>query len=137
MSDEKLTRERPARRQRTPIGTGNVLVAEQRPGYVRRFVNDTNGRVERFIAAGYEPVHSASADLSNGRMKPSSMGDSVIRKPVGGGISAVLMEIPEEFYEEDQAAKQRDVDRIEASLQPRIPAGQTSSEGQYGHVQIG
>jgi hypothetical protein len=118
------------RRKRTPIGTGNVLTAEQRPGFVRRYVNDHDGRVERFIEAGYTPVLDANADTSaNKASKPSLMGD-VVRKSVGGGRHAVLMEIPKEWYDEDQAEKQKEVDAREGSMEPN------TREGQFGSVTI-
>jgi len=118
------------RKKRIPIGTGNVLTAEQRPGFVRRFVNDHDGRVERFIEAGYTPVLDANADTSSkNTSKPSLMGD-VVRKAVGGGRHAVLMEIPKEWYDEDQAEKQKEVDAREGSMEPN------TREGQFGSVVI-
>jgi len=115
------------RKKRIPIGTGNVLTAEQRPGFVRRFVNDHDGRVERFIEAGYTPVLDANADTSSkNTSKPSLMGD-VVRKAVGGGRHAVLMEIPKEWYDEDQAEKQKEVDAREGSMEPNTREGQVGS----------
>lgn len=137
MNDKtQMTRERPARRQRFPLGTGDVLTAEQRPGFVRRYVNDKDDRVRRFVAAGYEPVHDPNADTSQGRSgRATNTGDSIVRKPVGGGVEAVLMEIPEEFYREDQAAKQSRVDMDEQAMQPRH-GGTPNAQGQYGGVSI-
>ena len=44
--DEKVAfSQRPVR---VPIGTRNVLTAPQRPGFVRRFVNDEPGRISQF-----------------------------------------------------------------------------------------
>jgi hypothetical protein len=118
------------RNKRIPIGTGNVLTAEQRPGFVRRFVNDQDGRVERFKDAGYTPVLDQSADTSaQGAGKPSLLGN-VVRKSVGGGRHAVLMEIPQEWYDEDQELKQREVDAKEGSMEPN------TREGQFGSVTI-
>lgn len=123
----ELKRERP---KRIPIGTGNVLTAEQRPGFVRRYVNDHDGRVDRFIEAGYTPVLKPGADTSAQRTgKPSLMGD-VVRKSVGGGMHAVLMEIPQEWYDEDQKEKQKEVDAKENSMDPN------TREGQFGSVTI-
>jgi hypothetical protein len=57
------------------------------------------------------------------------MGD-VVRKSVGGGRHAVLMEIPKEWYDEDQAEKQKEVDAREGSMEPN------TREGQFGSVTI-
>jgi len=123
----EIRRQRPTR---TPIGAGNVLTAQQRPGYVRRFVNDVDGRVERFIEAGYEPVKTPMADTSDPKAGKASILSNVVRKPVGGGMHAVLMEIPEYWHAEDQAARQREVDAIEETMAPN------EDEGQFGKVEI-
>jgi hypothetical protein len=109
MSTEKVVRER--RPNRKPIGTGDVLTAKKRPGFVRRWVNDVQDRVERFLDAGYELVKDRTQDTSApGVGVPTHLGSSECRKPVGGGVHAVLMEIPEDWYEQDQAEKQKRVD---------------------------
>jgi len=82
------------RRKRSQFGPQLKLQAEQRKGFKRRWFNDKEGRVEMMSTQDdYEPVKD-----ENGR---------VIRRPVGGGMSAVLMEIPEEYYAENQAEKRR------------------------------
>lgn len=111
--------------KRVPVGARNKLTTDERQGYKRRWVNDVDGRIEMFKEAGYEPVQ-----------KPTKVGDpiaaqatqqgSVVRKPVGGGINAVLMEIPEEFYAADQSAKERVLKQKEQSLLSE------ATEGFYG-----
>lgn len=124
--EQSMVRERKARK---PIGTVSVLDAAPRPGFHRRYVNDDPGRVQRFIEAGYEPVRDPSQNQS--RQESSALGDSIIRQHVGGGKTAVLMEIPDEWHAEDQAAKAAVVDRTEEGL--RGP----QAEGHYGKVRIG
>lgn len=118
------------RATRRPIGTGDVLTAAKREGYVRRYVNDQDGRVERFLEAGYQIVIEPDADTSADKAgKPTLLGTNV-RKSVGGGRHAVLMEIKEEFYNEDQEAKQEQVDALENAMEPN------AGEGQFGKVSI-
>lgn len=107
---------RPSRtNKRTPIGTRSVLRAEQREGYVRRFVNDEPGRIKMFEEAGYQIVTDGSAPSD--RNVGDSLGTgSVVSKHVGGGTRAVLMEIPVEFYEEDMKAKEDLVKAKEAMM---------------------
>lgn len=80
-------------RRRAEIGTGDYkLAAPQRAGFVRRWVNDVVGRVDRFKSNGWDPVTDHGVDVRH----------------VGGAkapLNAVLMEIPEEFYNEDQQKK--------------------------------
>lgn len=127
--------QRANRPKRTPLGIRNVLTAEQRPGFVRRWVNDVDDRLSRAKEAGYSPVLKP-ADTSDPRAGADSQMASAVAKSVGGGTRAVLMEIPEEFYREDQTAKQRAVDATESGLrrQPGIKGQQYG--GTYGKVEI-
>ena len=103
------------RPKRVPIGTRNVLTYPPIPGYVTRVVNDTEDRIQRFKEAGYEVVTSDELLGDRACGAAGSVG-SEVSKPVGGGRRGVLMKIKEEFYKEDQAAKQKEVDEKEASL---------------------
>lgn len=124
------TENRPNRRQsprpkRTPIGTRNKLTAEPREGYVRRWVNDRDGRVQMFEEAGYEVVRKPT-EVGEGVSAEATQLGSVVRKPVGGGVNAVLMEIPKEWNEEDQARKEDALKQKEKSLLSE------AKEGFYG-----
>lgn len=123
----------PDRPKRIPLGTRNVLTAPKRPGYVRRFVNDENDRVAQFEAAGYEVVREA-VEVGDPKAGNGSQVGSVVRPPVGAGRSAVLMEIPEEYYLEDQKAKQDRVDAGERDMRANLNSGR---DGTYGKVEIG
>jgi len=96
-------KERPKRRN---FGVaGGKLNFEERPGYQRRVVNDVDGRVAELEEYGYEVVRKPAEAGEQSAGDASKLG-SVVRKPVGGGVEGVLMEIPKEWYEEDQAAKE-------------------------------
>lgn len=135
MKPDQSGAQRANRPKRTPLGTRNVLTAEQRPGFVRRWVNDVDDRLERAKDAGYTSV-----------LKPTEVGDpkagadsqmgTIVAKSVGGGTRAVLMEIPEQFYREDQDAKARRVDATEQGLkrQPGVKGKQYG--GVYGSATI-
>jgi len=103
------------RKKRIPMGTRDRLRYPERKGYKRRVFNDDHDRIQRALDAGYEFVsgnHPGGDPIAG---KPSQQG-SKIMKEVGGGIKGYLMEIPEEFYEEDQKAKQDEIDRQEAYM---------------------
>lgn len=132
-----LRKQQPQRKKRTPIGVRNVLTAPVRDGYVRRWVNDRDDRIERFREAGYEPV---TADFKGGDPQlgdPSKPGSTVV-KSVGGGVKSVLMEIPKEYYDEDQVVKIEGNRKRLAALKPE--AQQAVSEGGgaqvFGEIKI-
>jgi hypothetical protein len=127
--------QRANRPKRTPLGIRNVLTAEQRPGFVRRWVNDVDDRLSRAKEAGYMPVMKPTETADPRAGADSQMG-SLVAKSVGGGTRAVLMEIPEEFYRADQDEKQKAVNATESGLrrQPGIKGQQYG--GTYGKVEI-
>jgi hypothetical protein len=111
----------------------------QRPGYIRRVVNDDKDRIKRFEAAGYEVVRGPVENASDGQVgRASQIGDAVTR-PVGQGMQGVLMEIPKEWYDEDQADKQSEIDAMEDSMRRRFRKSTNPNEedGVYGKVDIG
>lgn len=102
-------------RKRVPLGTRNILTAPKKSGFVRRFVNDKGDRVESFKAAGWNAVDE---DVQVGDQKigkASNMG-SLVNPHVGGGQRAVLMEIPEDVYNEDRAASQASITKVENEI---------------------
>lgn len=103
----------------------NTLTTDQRPGFVRRVVNDVNGKVEKLLSFGYELVRTPTK-VGDERAGAATQLGSVVRKPVGGGVDAVLMEIPEEFYREDQQAKVAKTKEVERALLAE------ANEGFYG-----
>lgn len=116
---------------RTPVsGARDVLaVQNQDPNYVYRWVNDTEGRLEKFKAAGYEPVTS-DLEVGGKTVDRNSKLGSVITKSVGGKVTAVLMRIPREWYDEDQKAKQDQLDVSDKALR-------ADSQADYGTLTIG
>lgn len=98
--------------ERVPFGTVRLrLTGPQRKGFVQRYFNDINegDRIRAAHLAGYTMVN----DPRTG--KP-------ISHPVGpnphssGRLQAFLMEIPQEFYDADFAAKQEAIDTIQMDL---------------------
>lgn len=85
---------------------------------MRRLVNDTDDRIERFKKAGWTPVEGERIGDPHAA-DPSSMG-SASMKSVGAGTKAMLMEIPEEYYNADQADKQKAVNELEAAMESEI-----------------
>ena len=112
------TKRAPERKKRIPVsGEGrNILTIENRdPAYNYRWVNDKDGRIQRFIDGGWEFVaHDTEVGERsvNNAKDPSSM----VSKEVGQGMTAFLMRIKREWFEEDKAAKQKRIDETEESM---------------------
>jgi hypothetical protein len=132
MADSGINKDRGMKRpKRVPVGVRNILTAPKREGYVRRFVNDTPGRISQFEAAGYTTVKESVnvGDPSAGKSKHPGAITSV---PAGSGVNAVLMEIRKDLYDEDQARKQAQIKMSENDItrEGQHPGGLT------GRVQI-
>jgi len=119
-------------KKRIPLHKRNTIKSEARPGFVRRIVNDTAGRVQAFIDAGYTVVTDGTEVGDHATGLSSGTGTASTRQ-VGGGVQGVLMEIPVELYNEDQAEKQAQVDQTEHAI---LPEEQDMQGKMYGSVSI-
>ena len=125
------------KRVRVPMGARRLKLqlsdAEQKAfedaGFVTRWVNDNDGRVERALAGGYNfvspdearsvgsaEIHQGNTDVGKKVSKVVSRGEPIIR--------AYLMKIEKEYYDEDQEAKEQINRRVDDAL-----AGEGSGEG--------
>jgi hypothetical protein len=108
------TRDETGRSKRVPLGVArSKLSVPTRQGYVRRWINDTEGRLINATEGGYEyaqdqSLQIGSPDIDNENRDLGARISRVVDKSTGQ--KAYLMEIKEEFYKEDQAAKQKDLD---------------------------
>jgi len=132
--DNKKVEEKTAAkaRKRVPLGSRNVLTAPQRPGYKRRFVNDTKDRIQQFQEAGYSIVEGQVpvGDPKIGR--PGQLGNVVSSQ--GDGQRKVLMEIPIEHYNEDYMAQQAKIEQTEREI--RRNQETPGKDGLTGQVSI-
>ena len=110
-------REETGRRRRIPLGTASLKMAyADRPGYHRHWMNDRSNRIHAAEQAGYTFVEA----FNDGRKEKVSR--RVGSHEDGSPMSAYLMEIRQEFYDEDQKAKQVRIDEIDdAIMRPDQP----------------
>ena len=120
-------------RKRVKLGTRNILSAPQKPGFVRRFVNDTGDRVQMFKEAGWNTVDDVNQVGDPKLGKPSSIGSGA-NPHVGGGQRAVLMELPEEIYSADRAESQAKITKIENEMKRNSKS--EGKDGLSGSVEI-
>lgn len=121
--------EGPRKSTRKPFGAMMLKLAyPDRVGFHRHWFNETAGRIQRAQEAGYEHVTVDGKPISK-----------VVGTAEGGGaLNAFLMEIPEEWYNEDMAAQQREIDEKEKSIKERnIEGSKADQESIYGKVSIG
>lgn len=118
------------RSARVPLGMKQMsLGATVREGYQRRWINDTAGRLQQAEQGGYTFVSqdptAKSTDVGARTSRIVGTGEN------GQGMRAYLMEIPMEWYQEDQRAKQKPIEDFEAALQgkPAIEGGYTPRSG--------
>jgi hypothetical protein len=98
---------------RIPIHKQNAISANKRAGFMRRVVTDREERINKFLQAGYSIVRDGEK-IGDQRSKDPSQLSDMPRRQVGHGLYGVLMEIPEELYNQDQVDKieqTRDVER--------------------------
>ncbi len=130
-NDSTVAKSPSGRVRRTPVGRRNVLtVGGKDPNYVYRVVNDEGDRIEQFKAAGYDVCSAADHTVGDRRINAPSAEGSVAQASVGGGMKAVVMRIPKDWYEEDQQAKIKDIAAVEASTQS------DALNGNYGKIDI-
>ena len=121
------------RPKRIPLGTRNVLTAPKREGYVRRFVNESGDRIKEFEAAGYTIVRE-NIEVGDPKAGKGKKVGSAVNPSVGAESKAVLMEIKEEYYKEDQKAKQDEILKGESDMKRQLNSG---ANGTYGKTTIG
>lgn len=124
------TRKEAPARKRVPVsGNRDILTVHgKEDGFVYRWVNDNDNRVQRFLDAGYDFVeHDVNVGTKSVDNTDTSIGR--VSKNVGRGVTSYLMRIDEDWYKEDQDAKQKTVNASEASLNK-------PGDGQYGNVKI-
>lgn len=118
---------------RVPVsGNKDILTVKGKDnGFVYRWVNDKDGRIETFKAAGYETV-DADVEVGTEDVKQASNIGSTVSKNVGQDTTAYLMKIDKKYYTEDQKTKAADVDSKEETLNEHLQ----NLSGRYGGIEI-
>jgi len=123
--------------RRRPVGTENKLAAPTREGFQRRWVNDVTGRVEEYLRAGWVAVINEPSS-SDPTLENMGAPGTVVNQHVGGGTIAFLLEIPQEYYDESQRAKNDALDMTERGLHEGIASDPytDSAKGFYGKTKV-
>ncbi len=133
---EKL-KEKSKRVRRLHIEEDGALFIDEkhkRPGFVRRIVKDTPGRIKKFEKYGYTIVKDETK-IGDGKAGDKSQLGSAVTVELGrrSQMTGVLMEIPQEIYDEIQDEKQEYNDQqIQSLYDEEIP-----KENIYGELVTG
>jgi hypothetical protein len=110
-------------------GTRGVLTVKNKdPNYVYRIVNDIDDRILNLTERGYEIV-TQDTPVGDKRVSVPTKEGTPVQISVGQGKKAYLMRIKKEFYDEDQVAKQTDIDASEQIIR-------SGQGGDYGSVKV-
>lgn len=99
---------RVSKETRRPFGSQSQKLAyEARAGYHRHWFNEIPGRIDDAITAGYTHVED-----KDGKKVCRVVGVN----QAGGSLTSYLMEIPEEWYQEDMARQQKAIDDMDDAI---------------------
>lgn len=119
-----------------------LQVDDKFPGYVTRWFNDQDDRLQRAEDAGYEYVHRKEVgqvgdkDIANGNTDVNSRVSRVVgRTATNAPIRAFFMKIREAFYKEDQAKKEETNRLVDEAIRAG-KAGGADIKNQYGKVEL-
>ena len=137
--DERV--ETKVRPNRTPIsGNRDILtVSGMDPNYHYRWVlaeEELSVRIQKFIEAGYEFASSETHRAGQNDVYASENVGSIVRKPAGDQRYLYLMRILKEWYEEDQALKELELQQREGAISRERNPNDKGDDGQYGSVKI-
>jgi len=121
-----MPRKKADRTKRIPLGSPhrklNVAGVDfNERGTVGRWINDSAGRLQQAQQGGYDFVQDPTITIGDAEDGNSDLGSSVSRvvgkNEDGTPLRAYLMEIPKEMYDEDQKAKQAELDKVDEAIQ--------------------
>lgn len=110
------------REERIPLGISRLkLKVPEIPGYHLRWINDEPGRIYQARQGGYDFVLDDEIDGKFGDtdidQTNRDLGVKVCRSvSKTTGLKAFLMKIRQEHYDEDQKAKQKDIDETDRKI---------------------
>jgi len=111
------------RQERVPVGVPRrklTVGGKCPPNKVRRWFNDKPGRIEQALDGGYAFVRDkmkvGDGPVDGNQSMGQAMSRQVGTEDDGRPITAYLMEIDRELHEQDQAAKQAVVDRVDQMI---------------------
>lgn len=132
MSREISPKTPAVRPKRTNMNVRNRLSIQNKdPNYVYRVVNDRDDRVEILKEIGYEVCTANEIRIGDKRVDLGATIGSSATLALGGGDRGVVMKIPKEYYDDDQAHKLETISRSEQTMNE-----EAHKNGNYGKIEI-
>jgi hypothetical protein len=100
-----------------------------------RWVSDRDERIAMFLEAGYEFTKPTSQKIVGDPTVDSTTIPDRVKKSKGG-TTQFLMQLPIALYDEDQKAKQREVDEIENSMRRPGTGKAVGPEIDFGSIAL-
>lgn len=134
MLDKRPKREVSAHKRRHSLedqqGVGKLNVDGMDDGYYYHVANDKNGRVQQLQDRGFEVVqHNGKVSMGDSNAKEAGTAVQTTAN-ASDGSKAILMRIPKEFKEEDDAYRQSQIDKGEEALYRQAE----NEQGRYGTI---
>lgn len=133
LEDRPVAVNRSERPKRQPINGYRDLLSVQgkEEGFHYCWVNED--KVPRYEQGWYEFV-THDVIIGDKRVNTAAQLGGKVSLAVGNQMTAYLMRIPNEYYDEDMKAQSDMVDEVESSMKAKLNSG---ADGQYGSVEIG
>jgi hypothetical protein len=120
--------------KRSGLGGRDVLSVDginDQDQFHYHWVNDIGDRLYQRFKEGYDFVEKGGLSAGDITVESARGTDSLLRKGVGRGVTAYLMKIPIEIYDEYSAEKRKQVaDSVEEIR------GSGKQSGSYGEIKI-
>ncbi len=136
----RVDRDEPVRKQRVPVSSNRAPLAYKgldKDNFSYRWVMDRDDRIATFLEAGYEFVKPTGAPVGDPTVDSSKQVGSRVVKTAGfGGLKLYLMFLPIQFYNEDQMAKQKEIDALEATMREPGKGKIVSKDIDFGSIKL-
>jgi hypothetical protein len=136
----------PDRPKRVPLHLQKTFTSYEKPGFVRFWANEWGNNIESLLLAGWVPVRGKENNNADDRQQQDTQMGSVVRQSINQNSpnalarSAILMEIPQELYDEDKEAQRKERQAVLQQIHPnnikKSYDGGKSSGDIYGHMNI-
>lgn len=122
-----------------PTSNPVLFGVEERAGYRRALVPDLPGMVQTYERHGWKTVTTASANKADDHARGTNQLDSVVRVTLNhrndaDWHSAIVMEIPMEYWSEDLELELQAIARKEESFNPEKYRQKEIGGETYGHM---
>ena len=114
---------RASRRERVPFGQARTKLGVKGlpDNTVGRWVNDSDSRIQEMLDRGYRFVDKdgvfVGEDIIDGNASLDTRVSKIVgRDESGRPLTAHLMAIPKDFHEEDQAAKNQEINELDTAI---------------------